>query len=85
MRKGNYQCKRYFFYVPVALGDRMDRSVDYVLRLFGPFVVLVPQGMEFPLSTLEKAQNFDQQNRGTAIRPSSPSSLKCSKAELDCE
>ena len=48
-RKGRYQCKRYLFYLPVRLGDKLDRSVDYDVRLFGPLIVLVPKGMEFPL------------------------------------
>ena len=35
MRKVRYHCKRHSMYLQVAIGDQLDRSVDYVVRLFG--------------------------------------------------
>lgn len=85
MRKGNYQCKRFFFYVPVAIGERIDRTVDYIVRLFGPFIVLVPEGTEFPFSNLEKPETPDRQNSSYAATQSSPPLPKSSRADLDHE
>ena len=62
MRKGRYRCKRYLLYLPVAIGDQVDRSVDYVVRLFGPAIVIVPKGTEFSLSRLENLKIVDRQN-----------------------
>ena len=44
MRKGRYRCKRYLLYLPVAMGNQVDLSVDYLVRQFGPAIVLVPKG-----------------------------------------
>jgi hypothetical protein len=62
LTKGRYRCRRYLFYVPVSLGDRLDRSVDYAIHLFGPLIVLVPKGMQFSLSMLEKLENAHRRN-----------------------
>ena len=62
MRKGRYRCKRYLLYLPVAIGDQVDRSVDYVTRLFGPAIVIVPKGVEFPLSRLEYSKSVNRRN-----------------------
>lgn len=79
MRKSRYRCRRYFFYVPVAIGEKVDRSVDYLIKLFGPLIVLVPKGMEFPLSTLDKARNCYPQNHTIQTGSSTVSLLKDSK------
>ena len=70
MRKARYRCKRYFLYLPVAIGDRLDLSVDYFVRLFGPAIVFVPKDMEFPLSWLENLENANRENRTSRVRPS---------------
>lgn len=62
LRKGRYRCKRYLLYLPVAIGDRVDLSVDYLVRLFGPAIVLVPKGTESSLSRLENSRIENQQN-----------------------
>lgn len=61
LTKSRYRYRRYFFYVPLRVGDLLDRSVDYDVRLFGPFVVFVPRGMDFSLSMLEKSKNGNLQ------------------------
>ncbi len=63
----------------------MDRSVDYLVRLFGPLIVLVPKGMEFPLSTLEKARNCHPQNHTIQAGSSTVSLLKDSKVKNKSE
>lgn len=70
LRKNRYRCKRYFFLVPVRVGELLDRSVYYEVKLFGPFVVFVPKGMEFSLSILESSKNVNRQN--TPQEPNSP-------------
>jgi hypothetical protein len=73
MRKGRYRCKRYLLYLPVAIGDQVDRSVDYLVRLFGPAIILVPEGTEFPLSRIENSNNLNRENhvgqRHSSTRP----------------
>jgi hypothetical protein len=56
MRKGCYRCKRYFLYLPVAIGDQLDRSVDYIVRLFGLVIILVPKEVESSLSRLANSK-----------------------------
>jgi hypothetical protein len=62
MRKARYRCKRYFFYLPVGIGDRLDLSVDYLARLFGTAIVLVPKDTEFSLSRLENPETDNRPN-----------------------
>jgi hypothetical protein len=79
MRKGRYRCKRYLLYLPVAIGDQVDRSVDYLVRLFGPAIILVPEGTEFPLSRLENSNNVHRENHMFHGRSSTNPLLKDSK------
>ena len=79
MRKGRYRCKRYLLYLPVAIGDQVDRSVDYLVRLFGPAIILVPEGTEFPLLRLENSNNVNQENHVFHGRSSTNLLLKDSK------
>ncbi len=79
MRKGRYRCKRYLLYLPVAIGDQVDRSVDYLVRLFGPAIILVPKGTEFPLSRLENSNNVNRENHMGHGRSSTNLLLKDSK------
>ncbi len=79
MRKARYRCKRYFFYLPVAIGDRLDLSVDYLVRLFGPAIVLVPKDADFPLSRLENPKKAIHENSASHIRLLTGPLLKDSK------
>jgi hypothetical protein len=69
LRKGRYRCRRYLLFLPVAIGDRVDRSVEYSVSLFGPAIVLLPRGAEFLLSRLEKTEILQRQNRVGKERP----------------
>jgi hypothetical protein len=62
MRKSRYRYKRYLLYLPKAVGDLVDTRVDYVVRLFGPAIVLLPKGLENFLSRLEKLEKADRRN-----------------------
>jgi hypothetical protein len=62
MRKGRYRCKRYLLYLPVAIGDQVDRSVDYIVRLFGRVIILRPKDVEFSLSRLAKSKILSRHN-----------------------
>jgi hypothetical protein len=69
MRKSRYRYKRYLLYLPKAIGDLVDTRVDYVVRLFGPAIVLLPKGLENFLSRLEKLEKADRQNTvGESVR-----------------
>ncbi len=81
MRKARYRCKRYFFYLPVAVGDRLDLSVDYLVRLFGPAIVLVPKDADFRLSRLDNLKKANQENSASYIRLSTGPLLKDSKVD----
>lgn len=75
MRKGRYRCKRYLLYLPVAIGDQVDRSVDYFVRLFGPAIVLVPEGVDFSFSRVENSISVNRAN-DTGLSDSSTDSLR---------
>jgi hypothetical protein len=79
LRKGRYRCRRYLLFLPVAIGDRVDRSVEYSVSLFGPAIVLLPKGAEFLLSRLEKTEILQRQNpvgKGRSLTDLSPENLK---------
>jgi len=54
MTKSQYRYKRYLLYLPKAIGDRLDPTVDYVVQLYGPAIVLLPKRCGNLLSPLEK-------------------------------
>ena len=56
LTKSRYRYKRYLLYLPKTIGDRVDTTIDYVVRLFGPAIVLLPRGLEDLLSRLEKLE-----------------------------
>ncbi len=62
MRKSRYRYKRYLVYLPKAIGDVVDTRLDYVVRLFGPAVVLLPRGLENFFSRLEKLEKAHREN-----------------------
>ena len=62
MRKSRYRYKRYVVYLPKGIGDVLDLRVEYVVKLFGPAVVLLPKGLENLLSSLENLEKPDQEN-----------------------
>ena len=59
----------------------MDRSVDYLVHLFGPAIVLVPEGTEFPLSRLENSNNANRENHVDHVRSSTNLLLKDSNVD----
>jgi len=73
MRKSRYRYKRYLLYLPIAIGDQLDLSLNYSVRLFGGVVVLVPEGTVFPLTRLEKPEIANRENTnaqgGSLTRP----------------
>jgi hypothetical protein len=81
LRKGRYRCKRYLLYLPVAIGDRLDLSVDYLVRLFGPAIVLVPKDAEFSLSRLENSRISGRQNHASQGGSSTSPLVKDSKMD----
>jgi len=81
LRKGHYRCTRYLIYLPVRIGERLDRSVDYVVRLFGPLIVLIPKGMEVSLSKLEKMDGSGRQDTIAALGSETRTFTKNSKVE----
>jgi len=46
MRKNRYRCKRYRLFLPKVIGEALDTEAEYVVRLIGPAVVIVPKGLE---------------------------------------
>jgi len=43
LTKAVYHYKRYLFYLPLGLGDKLDLSVDYDIQFHDPMIVLVPK------------------------------------------
>ena len=78
MTKRRYLCKRYLLYLPVAIGDVVDTSLDYIAQLFGPAIVIIPKGHENSLSRLENLEKSPRENatstgqRNTSSFPKDP-------------
>ncbi len=62
MRKNRYRYKRYLVYLPKAIGDLADTKADYIFKMFGPAIVMLPKGLENFFSRLEKLGNATQEN-----------------------
>ena len=62
MTKNRYHCKRYRLYLPKSIGETLDTNVEYVARLIGPAIVIVPKGWEIFFSRLEKLEIVRQEN-----------------------
>lgn len=45
LTKAVYNCKRYFFYIPVRLGERLDLSIDYQVDFRHPYIILTPKNI----------------------------------------
>ena len=69
MRKSRYRYKRYLLYLPIDIGDQLDLSVNYSVRLFGRMIVLVPEGTVFPLASrkIRNCQSREYERSGRLI------------------
>jgi len=81
MRKGRYRCTRYVVYLPVSIGEKLDRSVDYAVRLFGPLIMLIPEGLEFSWSKLEKIASASRQNNHPTLGSDTQALTKESRSD----
>jgi hypothetical protein len=62
MRKNRYRCKRYRLYLPKSIGEAIDTDLEYVARLMGSAIVIVPKGLENFFSRLEKLESVSGEN-----------------------
>jgi hypothetical protein len=79
MRKNRYRCKRYRLFLPKSIGEAVDTELRYVARLFGPAIVIVPEGLENLFSRLEKLENAHRQNVSNIGAASTTSALEDSR------
>jgi len=56
MTKARYHCKRYLVYLPNAIGDALDTSVDYNVQLVDRLIVLTPKQLSDVASTIAKLE-----------------------------
>jgi hypothetical protein len=75
MRKNRYRCKRYRLYLPKSIGEALDTNLEYVARLIGPAVVIVPKGLENFFS--RRDNDSPQTVRGDRLHKSMLFRLKC--------
>jgi hypothetical protein len=75
MRKNRYRCKRYRLFLPNSIGEALDTNLEYVARLIGPAVVIVPMGLENFFSRLDKLENAYRKNTANG-RSRPPDSLQ---------
>jgi len=61
LTKAVYNCKRYFFYIPVRLGERLDLSIDYQVELRPPYIVLIPKNMATIGDAQEKLEGHEDE------------------------
>lgn len=73
MTKSRYRYKRYLLYVPKSIGDAVDTKVEYVARVFGPGIVLLPRGLESFFSRLEDLEKASRKNTANGREKSTDS------------
>ena len=85
MRKNRYRCKRYRLFLPKVIGEALDTEAEYVVRLIGPAVVIVPKGLESFFSRLEKLENTHRENiiKNTVLCADSLPKASSANAEHD--
>jgi hypothetical protein len=83
MRKNRYRCKRYRLFLPKSIGEVVDTELRYVARLFGPAIVIVPEGLENFLSRLEKLENAHRENTDNGSAGCTGSLLEDSRTEVE--
>jgi hypothetical protein len=83
MRKDRYRCKRYRLFLPNSLGEALNTDLDYVARLIGPAIVVVPKGLESLFSRLEKLENAHRENTTNGRAPSTDSLPEDSRIEVE--
>ena len=64
MTKAHYRYKRYVYYLPKSVGDALDTSIDYDVRLVGKLIVLMPKGLKDVEMTIAKIQNECDSSKG---------------------
>ncbi len=79
MRKRRYRCKRYLVYLPKAIGDLVDTQADYVVRIFGPSIIIFPKGLGNFLSRFDKLENAHRENTGSQAEACTNSLLEDSR------
>jgi len=79
MTKARYHCKRYLVYVPNAIGDALDTSVDYDVRLVDRLIVLTPKFSDVA-STIARLEAESQK-----AKRANADSAKASQLENDDE
>jgi len=84
MTKRRYLCKRYLLYLPVAIGDAVDTSLDYIAKIFGPAIVIIPKkGCENFFSRLENLEKPQRENATSTGHRNTSSFLKDSNVRID--
>lgn len=54
LTKAVHECRRYFFYIPVHLAERIDPSADYEVQLREPYVIFVPKQIDSYQDAIEQ-------------------------------
>jgi hypothetical protein len=67
MTKAVYNCKRYVFYLPVHIGDRLDLSVEYDVHFQDSIITLVPRNHVNVKNEIVRDQNRAFTDRQEAI------------------
>jgi hypothetical protein len=65
-----------------SIGEAVDTELRYVARLFGPAIVIVPEGLENLFSRLDKLENAHRQNASNGGASSTTSVQENSRIEV---
>jgi hypothetical protein len=57
MTRARYHCKRYLLPLPKSIGDTLDTSVDYDLRLNDQLIVITPKKLGSFTATVKRLEN----------------------------
>jgi hypothetical protein len=79
LTKSRYRYKRYLLYLPKSIGDAVDTKVEYVARVFGPGIVLLPKRLESFFSRLEDLEKPAWKNAANGRAASTGSLIEDSR------
>ena len=62
MTKARYRYKRYRLYLPISIGDAVDTSIEYEVRLVDKLIVITPKRGDLA-STIAQIENDWQKSQ----------------------
>ena len=72
MTKARYRYYRYLFYIPISIGEKLDTTIDYDVRIVDKLIILIPKHLR-DLASIAKLENVAEKNMPHGIGSSEDS------------